>query len=85
MTYEEIATHTQLDPRTRERFLRYMHFRWGGPIDEPNACASGYAAEWARFFRDHLEYSYADQFGKVILRIIDDTRRGHHAQESLHP
>ena len=71
MTYEAIAKAHALDELTTKRFLRYMKARWGNPQDENIKCRVGYAGEWAKRFKAHVEYGASDSTGQAVLRLME--------------
>ncbi len=74
MTYEDVAQLADLDARTTRRFLRYMRGRsWRG--EETTHCQTGYAREWARRFKDGVEYQRSDFEGQALLDVIDDEEK----------
>jgi hypothetical protein len=69
-TYEIVAEHAELDPGTAQRYCHYMRARW--PEEESLHCQVGYAQEWAKRFRDGMEYEASDLSGQAILRGLHD-------------
>ena len=71
-TYFDIAKREGLTGKTAERYIFYMHRRWGDPEDERIKCLVGYAAEWAERFASGMEYGCSDMEGQRVLKEIDN-------------
>jgi hypothetical protein len=48
-----------------------MKARWGNPQDENIKCRVGYAGEWAKRFKAHVEYGASDSTGQAVLRLME--------------
>jgi hypothetical protein len=68
-TYEDIAKLAKLIEPQRTRFVKYMRIRWAS--QEWMQCQTGYAMEWARRFKDGIEYHASDLEGLRVLRQLD--------------
>ena len=71
-TYFDIAVREGLKGRTAERYILYMHKRWGVPEDERIKCLVGYASEWTGRFARGDEYGRSDCEGQRVLKEIDN-------------